>query len=905
MGEPKHRANVLACLVHESPECVIDLVDNLRYLDPHAVILLYDGGTSGVCNGLHLDRRDGVVVHPASREMGWGRLHDFAIDCMRYALEELDAASLTVVDSDQLATRAGYSRQLSSFLAAHPRAGCLVSVPGVQPRSTLIGPPQAAWAEYELWRPFLRRFPDGEQRFPHWTFWPATVFTRAVAQDIVAMWQDDELQAILRTSALWASEEVLLPSLAALAGHEVVQNPFSYDFVQYRSHFGLHQVEAALRRPDVFWIHPVPRANDDPIRATLRTRFNDYLPQVPAPAAGLFEDPQRPLALTLPMIRRVEEAEGWLSAGEADLLAAAAARVLGELPGPHRMVEVGSYCGRATIVLGMVAASANPPATVYAIDPHDGILGTRDRVVPGLADSLDRLGRRLASAGISGVVQVVRGGAQDVGWESPISLLLVDHLHDFASVTADVARFQPWLVDGGLVAFHDYGQDFPGVTEFVDYLLRSGAYTAVQRIESMVVLEKAGNVVLPDVAGTLDLIRGAGGTLDAGAAVLLAMAAAQAMAPPSPAAIVQAGTHDERAARVLDRAMAGRAVPGPAEAVGMLSVAGLPDVAAAADGFRLHESLVVPGGSVALLGYADEVPGAKAFVGGVLREGRFEVAARVGGLVVLRRRPGGATPRPATEPPATSRPVPVPAPAASVAESVPAPVPLSVLRRTLVSCIMPTHNRRAFVPQAIRYFLRQDLTESELIVVDDGTDAVSDLIPNDPRIRYIRLPERHTIGQKRNIGCAQAWGEIVVHWDDDDWMAPWRLRYQVESLLNQDVDVSGLRSLLFCQASGARAWRYEYPADRQPWVADATFCYRRTLWERLPFADTSYGIDTGYLWQAPSKRIGVLENSSFYVALVHDANTSRKDTEDPWWHPYPTAEVASLMGDDWAFYEQL
>ena len=55
---------------------------------------------------------------------------------------------------------------------------------------------------------------------------------------------------------------------------------------------------------------------------------------------------------------------------------------------------------------------------------------------------------------------------------------------------------------------------------------------------------------------------------------------------------------------------------------------------------------------------------------------------------------------------------------------------------------MPTHNRRPFVAQAIVYFLRQDYPNRELIIVDDGTDPVADLIPDDPRIRY--LHQEHT-----------------------------------------------------------------------------------------------------------------------------------------------------------------
>ena len=36
--------NIFACLVHENQECVIDLVRNLRYVDPASLIILYNGG---------------------------------------------------------------------------------------------------------------------------------------------------------------------------------------------------------------------------------------------------------------------------------------------------------------------------------------------------------------------------------------------------------------------------------------------------------------------------------------------------------------------------------------------------------------------------------------------------------------------------------------------------------------------------------------------------------------------------------------------------------------------------------------------------------------------------------------------------------------------------------------------
>ena len=144
----------------------------------------------------------------------------------------------------------------------------------------------------------------------------------------------------------------------------------------------------------------------------------------------------------------------------------------------------------------------------------------------------------------------------------------------------------------------------------------------------------------------------------------------------------------------------------------------------------------------------------------------------------------------------------------------------------LVSCIMPTYKRRAFVPQAIYYFLRQDYPNKELIIVDDSTDEVGDLVPGDERIRYIRSPGRQSIGLKRNLACAEARGPIIAHWDDDDWYAPHRLRYQVEALLREGADACGIATVLFYEILTGAAWKYTFPIKRRPWLYGSTLCYR-------------------------------------------------------------------------------
>ena len=69
---------------------------------------------------------------------------------------------------------------------------------------------------------------------------------------------------------------------------------------------------------------------------------------------------------------------GWLDDDEAELLIAAAALVTrGE--GARTLVEIGSYQGRSTVVLGAALRALSPQSRLYAIDPHEGTVGAADR----------------------------------------------------------------------------------------------------------------------------------------------------------------------------------------------------------------------------------------------------------------------------------------------------------------------------------------------------------------------------------------------------------------------------------------------------------------------------------------------------------------------------------------------
>jgi hypothetical protein len=485
--------NVFACLVHESPECVIDLVRNLQCHDPTSTVLLYDGGNDPALLTKRFPfEKHGAIVCPAPEPMRWGYLHRFALDCMRFALGHLQFDTLTIVDSDQLATRAGYSAHLSAFLAGKQNVGMLSSARERQARSTRIAPAAQAWLEFDLWRPFLRRFPRGEEQFVHWTFWPGSVFTRHGAQALVEIFEDAQLQGILAQSRIWATEEIILPTLLAALGLTVEQNPCSGDYVKYRHAFSLRQLELALRRPDVFWVHPIARRYNDPLRTRLRRAAYHYTRTKPE-GVGMNAPGDRatsPLLLTAPILRKMRPIEGWLDDEEADVLIAATARALGDLDESNAMVEIGSFCGRSTVVIASAIKALASSARLYAIDPHDGNVGALDEGIRNCGPTLEKLKANLQSAEVSDVVVIVPKASYDVEWQRPVSLLFIDGLHDYASVAWDFHHFEPWLVGGSYIAFHDYAPYYPGVMAFVDELLRQPGYRLVTVQKSLALVQR-------------------------------------------------------------------------------------------------------------------------------------------------------------------------------------------------------------------------------------------------------------------------------------------------------------------------------------------------------------------------------------------------------------------------------
>jgi glycosyltransferase involved in cell wall biosynthesis len=114
----------------------------------------------------------------------------------------------------------------------------------------------------------------------------------------------------------------------------------------------------------------------------------------------------------------------------------------------------------------------------------------------------------------------------------------------------------------------------------------------------------------------------------------------------------------------------------------------------------------------------------------------------------------------------------------------------------LVSVVMPFLDGIRFLPEAIDSVVTQTYPEWELLLVDDGSTDGSSALARDfargrpDRIRYFEHAGHANRGKStsRNLGIAQARGELLAFLDADDVFLPDKLSRQV-GLLRDHPDV--------------------------------------------------------------------------------------------------------------------
>ncbi|MCX4832869.1 class I SAM-dependent methyltransferase [Streptomyces sp. NBC_01016] len=200
-----------------------------------------------------------------------------------------------------------------------------------------------------------------------------------------------------------------------------------------------------------------------------------------------------------------ESAKGFMPRGEGLALYGAAVEA-GALGLP--LLEVGTYCGRSTILLADAARAAGVSA--LTVDHHRGSEEQQpgwdfhdpETVDPavGLMDTLPTFRRTLHAAGLEDHVVALVGKSPQVAkaWGGPLGLVFIDGGHTDEHATADYEGWAPHVADGGYLVIHDVfpvkHDEWTGQAPYRVYqrALASGAFTEVSECDSLRVLRRSG-----------------------------------------------------------------------------------------------------------------------------------------------------------------------------------------------------------------------------------------------------------------------------------------------------------------------------------------------------------------------------------------------------------------------------
>lgn len=170
------------------------------------------------------------------------------------------------------------------------------------------------------------------------------------------------------------------------------------------------------------------------------------------------------------------------------------------------LLEVGTYCGRSTILLADAARAAGVSA--LTVDHHRGSEEQQpgweyhDPTVVdpevGRMDTLPTFRRTLHAAGLEEHVVALVGRSPQVAavWGGRLGLVFIDGGHTDEHANGDYEGWAPHVAEGGLLVIHDVFPDpaHGGQAPYRVYLraLASGAFTEISVTESLRVLRRTG-----------------------------------------------------------------------------------------------------------------------------------------------------------------------------------------------------------------------------------------------------------------------------------------------------------------------------------------------------------------------------------------------------------------------------
>lgn len=205
------------------------------------------------------------------------------------------------------------------------------------------------------------------------------------------------------------------------------------------------------------------------------------------------------------------------------------------------------------------------------------------------------------------------------------------------------------------------------------------------------------------------------------------------------------------------------------------------------------------------------------------------------------------------------------------------------MSNSLISVIIPSHNRAGYVVEAIQSVLAQTWPRRELIVVDDGsTDNTAEVLASHVgRLTYIRQ-ENRGIGAARNAGVARSSGEFIAFLDDDDVWLPNKLELQMH-VFHERPETAAVyghaEQFISPELDVESAARLRHIAGKvQPAPIAGSLLIRRQAFDQVGPFDEGLRIGIEMDWYARLCDLGlktVMLEQTLYRRRLHHSNLNR------------------------------
>jgi len=203
-----------------------------------------------------------------------------------------------------------------------------------------------------------------------------------------------------------------------------------------------------------------------------------------------------------------------------------------------------------------------------------------------------------------------------------------------------------------------------------------------------------------------------------------------------------------------------------------------------------------------------------------------------------------------------------------------------------ISILLPTYNRRKFLPFIIRNLKVQDYPHKnlQLVIYDDGDEPlIEDYTTFKNAIKPIKLKllrnkNRISIGEKRNHLIQNANHNIVVFMDDDDLYEPTYISHSHHILKTNKAGCVGCDKMIFIYPPYTNKDFYALNAGHKTLIHEATMMFYKSWYNKTRgFINCNRAEGLGITQSCKLKTIALTNPYLTMTAVVHGNNTIVKD----------------------------